>query len=196
MSFISQEAVEKIAATLYGFNNIQKIKELGSCQDANFRIDTDTHSYVLKISNLDASLDMIEVQNTILKYLESVKEEHGTFLLFPCLITSVNKEYVTPWKFGSETYFIRCFTYVDGIMLSDCNYLSLDIYEKIGTVCYQVDNLLSRVDFSNACAIISEAANTQWDMQFAFKNLESYISLLVPTPSLDVLFMHDLLKQA
>lgn len=208
-SIISYEEVVKIVTDVYGFNDIHKIRGLGSCQDINFRIDVkqpnegsnEIKSYILKISNLDTTMEYIQFQNSILMHLNSVKGNKSN-LQFPNLVSTINdNEFITSWKIGEDTYFIRCFTFVHGIILSDCGYLSLDVYEKLGALCYQVDNLLKGVDIPDAEEFLSKESNEsgndkQWDMQFALKNLEQYISILVPTPSLDVMMMHSLLRQA
>lgn len=190
---VTCEEASKATAALFGFHDISSIRSLGSCQDANFRLDiihrenSQTRSYVLKISNSNATLSEVQFQNSVLLSMQSAKSSK---LQYPQLVPTTTNELVGRWQIGSESHFVRCLTFVDGIILSECKYLSVGVYEQLGAVIYDVDRILYQV------APPLEESDAQWDMQHSYKNIEKYAAMMIPSNSLNAQQLADMVADA
>jgi 4-aminobutyrate aminotransferase-like enzyme/Ser/Thr protein kinase RdoA (MazF antagonist) len=152
---ITAEQASAILKDHYGLEG--PLKELGSQQDRNFLIETDTDRFVLKISRTEYSLQELEAQNSAMRHL--AQTEHSWQVPRP--ISARSGEDVIAVDVGDEQYNARLLTYLDGLPLSSKTYFSKTTMEAIGTLSAQVALSLADFEHSGLERVL------QWDLRHA-----------------------------
>ncbi|HBF28618.1 aminotransferase [Rhizobium sp.] len=153
-----QMTAEDAAAILkehYGLEG--RLKELGSQQDRNFRIDTDAGRFVLKISRSNYAVQELEAQNAAMRHLAQTRHDWNT----PQPVQALSGEDILSVGIEGEHYHARLLTYLDGLPLSSKIYLAPSTIAAIGTLSAQV--ALALQDFTHP----GLERDLQWDLRRA-----------------------------
>jgi 4-aminobutyrate aminotransferase-like enzyme/Ser/Thr protein kinase RdoA (MazF antagonist) len=147
------------AATLlkdhYGLEG--PLKELGSQQDRNFRIETEAGRFVLKISRPEYTRQELEAQNAAMRHLAQTEHAWQT----PQPICTLAGEEVLTVTLGDEQYNARLLTYLDGLPLSSKTYFSPTTMQAVGTLSAQVAQALANFEHAGL------ERDLQWDLRRA-----------------------------
>lgn len=152
---ITAAAAAVILKEHYGLEG--PLKELGSQQDRNFRIDTATGRFVLKIARSEYTLQELDAQNAALRHLGAGPQPWR----IPQPVPALSGEEIVPATIDDQDYHIRLLTYVDGLPLSSKTYLAPQTIAAIGTLCAQVALCLK--DFNHP----GLERELQWDLRRA-----------------------------
>jgi 4-aminobutyrate aminotransferase-like enzyme/Ser/Thr protein kinase RdoA (MazF antagonist) len=153
---ISQDEAARIAADLYGLNVFAT--PLPSERDQNFllcsypsdfqsAIPSHTNRYVLKIANSEEALEMLELQNELIRFLTARKID----LEFPRIkptrrgddIATINGE-------DGRQHFVRLLTWVDGVCFAKAGPHGRKLLFSLGHALAQMDAALA--EFSHPAA--------------------------------------------
>jgi 4-aminobutyrate aminotransferase-like enzyme/Ser/Thr protein kinase RdoA (MazF antagonist) len=159
---ISHDEAASIAADLYGLDVFAT--PLPSERDQNFllrsRSSTETPSlrsgyrpeltndqYVLKIANSEEALEMLELQNGLIRFLTERKID----LDFPRIIpTSCGDDIATIKARDGREHFVRLLTWLDGVCFAKAELHSRKLFSSLGRTLAQMDAALA--DFSHLAA--------------------------------------------
>lgn len=133
------------------------ISELGSQQDRNFRIDTDSGRYVLKICRIEYAPIELEAQNSAMKLLAGNAEGPRV----PMPVPALDGEEILSLTLADGVYQIRLLTFLDGEPLTRKKHLAEPVIAALGTLCATVAQDLK--DFDHA----GLERDLQWDLRKA-----------------------------
>ena len=154
------EDAADILGSVYGLKG--ELRELGSQQDRNFKVNIGDESYVLKISRSEYPRVELEAQNAILQHLASKQDNStGQVFIFPKVIPCSNGDLIGAASVGSENYHVRLLSFIKGETLTARNYLSGSAIQALGALAGNVARSLS--DFSHTGALRSSL----WDLMHA-----------------------------
>ena len=166
---ITQDAAVRIASELYRIEGSAAV--LPSERDQNFLItrresnlETDNERFVLKIANAEESLEFLDLQNQILRFLSARKIE----LDFPRIIPAKTGESITRIK-GEDgrEHFVRLLSWLDGDCLAQVQPHGRKLLASLGRALGQMDAAL--VEFSHPAA----TREFYWDLRNAAMAQES-----------------------
>ncbi|GEO86908.1 MULTISPECIES: aminotransferase [Alphaproteobacteria] len=125
---VSEEQARDILKTHYGLEGT--IKELGSQQDRNFRIDTREARYVLKISREEYATIELAAQNAAMRHLATFPG----MARIPEPVLATGGEDILFVTLDDEDYQIRLLTYLDGEPLTQHKYLAPQVVAELGAL--------------------------------------------------------------
>lgn len=150
-SFDPSEA-ERIAYQSFGLTGCAH--PLDGERDQNFRIDTDTGRFVLKIAHPDVRRDFLALENKVIRIASEVREFDS-----PRIVNSLEGKSIVNASSGSSECAVRCLTYVEGVPLATCDPHTPDLLMSIGHALGQLDLSLATLgDPSEA------KRNIKWDL--------------------------------
>ena len=152
---VGAEAAAALLKEHYGLEG--HIKELGSQQDRNFRVDTALGRFVLKICRQDYSMAELDAQNAAMRHLAQQSDAPSA----PQPVAALNGEEILTVTLGEESYHARLLTYIDGEPLSRRRYLAPDSVRAVGAFCARI--ALALADFSHP----GLERDLQWDLRRA-----------------------------
>ena len=127
MKAISSTKVQEIAREYYGLS-IQATALAGD-EDANFKLqDTAGKNYLLKISNAESELDLLNFQNEILKHLQKITLE----ITLPAVISNLKGKDISTVSIDGENYFVRMLSWVPGRLWSAINPKTANLRYSLG----------------------------------------------------------------
>jgi Ser/Thr protein kinase RdoA (MazF antagonist) len=164
-SFIYRMQLRRPDITIEDAKNILKdhyhlegtLKELGSQQDRNYRIETSDSRFVLKICRSDYSLAELEAQNLALRHLRAKSEAP----LVPNVIKAINGAEIIPLAIRCQQYRVRLLEYLDGQPLNECDDLSVGSVSALGALCARLT--VGLTDFEHP----GLERSLQWDLRRA-----------------------------
>ncbi|MGO4593193.1 aminotransferase [Leifsonia sp. 2TAF2] len=127
---VTPEDAASIAASYFGLEGT--VTELGSNQDRNFRIDTGTDRYVLKLANPVFATDELLAQNAALTALA------GSGIRIPDVIHSRSGEELVAVDVRGVTLHARVLRYLDGDPLTDVARPTREQLRTLGTLAGRV----------------------------------------------------------
>ncbi|MEU5397712.1 aminotransferase [Streptomyces sp. NPDC005963] len=158
----TDEAVEDVLAKRFGI--IGTVRDLGSQQDRNFRVRTDSGaSRVLKVSNPATGPDALRAQCRAVHHLASTAPD----LRLPRARRGTDGEYLQPLRTRNGTLNCRLFDYVDGEPIMDSRYLAPHVIARLGELSGRIAAGLA--DFSPQGPLPA----TMWDLRNALDVVES-----------------------
>lgn len=169
---LSLSEAESLARSLFGICDVIGSSNLGSCEDANFRIKTASGlSYVLKVYNRKNRRDDIDFENNVIQCLcsSSLTEKFSIPTIIPCLASN---GFIATADIDGEPHFIRMLTFVEGKVMSEFKYFSEDVLVGIGSFVATMHKALSSYSFT----IVERV--TFWDMRHAHSNIMSRLEYL------------------
>jgi Ser/Thr protein kinase RdoA (MazF antagonist) len=145
------------------YNLSGQLKQLGSCQDINYRlIATDSQKYVVKYLNESITSDDIRFQHQILDYLKAFPTHRYVFP-YPLKRTDTNSTIVELIDPHGRKYHMCILTYIDGDLLSEFKYLHSSALTEIGSDIASSSLMLKGFplsdDYKRTC---------EWDMRKAY----------------------------
>ena len=147
----------------YNLNN-PKIQKLVGYDIVNFKVETKTEKYILKVyPDKKEEVDFAEAENKALFHLQKSKNDK-----FPNPIQNVNNELLTLFKQENSKKVARLLTYLEGEFLGDAEH-SLELFKSFGKFVAEMD--LQLKDFRN---YVIEARQFKWDLQHFLLN-EEYV---------------------
>ncbi|MEV5967690.1 aminotransferase [Kribbella sp. NPDC051952] len=152
---ISADQAAEFVRTTYGIEGT--VTELGSQQDANFLIEADPNTYVLKVSNAAFSPTDLLAQDQAAAHVG----RHEPDLDLPAAVPGLNGETVQPVVLAGQPTHARLVTYVAGAVLSDSSYLAPEVIAALGELAGRTCRALA--DFDGEVP----ARALQWDLRHA-----------------------------
>ncbi|MDI7861827.1 aminotransferase [Rhizobiaceae bacterium n13] len=133
------------------------VSELGSQQDRNFRIDTDTDRFVLKVCRTEYATVEIEAQNAALRHVAKKPDAPRV----PRVIPAHDDQDLIFVSVRDVTYQVRLLEYLDGEQLTRSKHLSLDAVQELGALGGRLAAALSDFDHPGLDRVL------QWDLRRA-----------------------------
>jgi 4-aminobutyrate aminotransferase-like enzyme/Ser/Thr protein kinase RdoA (MazF antagonist) len=152
---VSIEDAENILRDDYGLSGT--ISELGSQQDRNFRVDTDSGRYVLKICRVEYAAVELQAQNSAMTLLAG--NVGGPRVPMP--VPALDGEEILSSTLTDGVYQIRLLTFLDGEPLTRKKHLAEPVVTALGTLCATLARDLR--DFDHA----GLERDLQWDLRRA-----------------------------
>jgi 4-aminobutyrate aminotransferase-like enzyme/Ser/Thr protein kinase RdoA (MazF antagonist) len=129
------------------------VTELGSHQDRNFRIETDTAIFVLKVSNPAIATVELEAQNAALAHLG------GLGLDLPAAVAGIDGKRIERITVDGQNLDLRLLTYVDGHPLTDSVRLTTGQVRSLGDVAGRIVRGLADFEHPGTDRFL------QWDLR-------------------------------
>ncbi len=149
---------EDAAAILEGWYGLTgPIVELGSQQDRNYRVDTESGRFVLKICRADYATVELRAQNAAMRHIAGKPAAPRV----PCIMPGLSGEDIIFLDVGSDSYQIRLLDYLDGEPLTRRKYLSVETVAGLGRTAAQL--ALALADFEHP----GLERELQWDLRRA-----------------------------
>ena len=145
----------EIAGALFGISG--PIRELGSSQDRNFRIDTPSGARVLKIANRSWGRASLEAQNAAMLHVAG--KDPG--LHAPVPFAAPDGQLIREWPLGEDRLLVRLLSYVDGRPLTGIRYLAPEVISDLGHVAGRTCTALADFDHPGL------ERTVQWDLRQA-----------------------------
>ena len=152
---VSTEDAAAILRDHYGLSGV--LTELGSQQDRNYRIDTDSGRYVLKICRSEYEAVELEAQNAAIRHLRAKEAAPRV----PNVVSALSGEDIVTVRLREDTYRVRLLDYIDGQSLTGRKHLSKATISALGALCAELARGLS--DFAHP----GLDRSLQWDLRRA-----------------------------
>jgi 4-aminobutyrate aminotransferase-like enzyme/Ser/Thr protein kinase RdoA (MazF antagonist) len=152
---VTAEEAAAILETHYGLTG--SLLELGSQQDRNYRIDTGSARYVLKISRTEYKTIELEAQNAAIRHLIG----KANALRVPNIIPSVDGDDIVAVIVRDEAYKVRVLDFIDGQSLTRRKHLATSTVAALGALCARLARDLADFDHPGL------DRNLQWDLRRA-----------------------------
>ncbi|MHA7972037.1 aminotransferase [Rhizobium sp. CAU 1783] len=152
---VSEEQAAAVLKEHYGLEGT--IKELGSQQDRNFRIDTGEARYVLKICRSEYATIELAAQNAAMRHLAAQPD----MARIPQPVLASGGEDILFVTINDEDYQVRLLTYLEGEPLTRRKYLAPSVVAELGALTARVAQGLK--DFSHP----GLERQLQWDLRRA-----------------------------
>jgi len=144
-----------LALEVYGATGA--VRELGSHQDRNFRIDTPAGPRVLKVANRSWGLAAIEAQNAALLHVAA----RDAGFTAPVPVAGLDGAFVHRADDGGDALPLRLLTFVDGEPLSEVGHLAPAVVADLGTLAGRASAALADFDHPGLDRVV------QWDLRHA-----------------------------
>ena len=156
---ISAGQASQWLTTHYGLSG--RLKELGSHQDRNFRVETEDSSgakrrYVLKICHGAYSIDELAAQHAALRHLAA-----NSPVKVPAVIAALNGEDLLTLEVHGSAVHVRLLEFIDGQSIAHVERLSRDVVVALAELCAEVDVALAHFEHPGLDRIL------QWDPRHA-----------------------------
>ena len=148
---LTLEQATELARDRFGVTG--SVRELGSHQDRNFRIETDAATVVLKVSNPAIATVELEAQNAALAHLDS------TGLDLPAVVAGIDGRAIQRVTVDGQNLDLRLLTYVDGHPLTDSVRLSNGQICSLGDVAGRIVRGLADFEHPGTDRFL------QWDLR-------------------------------
>ncbi|MFT4533949.1 MAG: 4-aminobutyrate aminotransferase-like enzyme/Ser/Thr protein kinase RdoA (MazF antagonist) [Saprospiraceae bacterium] len=136
--------IEKIL--LDNYNVIAVIKQLAGEADYNYKVISDTTTYLLKICKSDVLEEEVQFQVALLAHLNNKDLSFEV----PMIINTSNGEKYILKIINDEKYIVRLHSWVSGVMLDEIIPRTKDLFISWGVTCGELSNSLSSFDHSGA----------------------------------------------
>ncbi|MFN8157578.1 MAG: aminotransferase [Candidatus Nanopelagicales bacterium] len=133
------------------------LRELGSHQDRNFRIDTADGRTVLKVANRGWGRVALEAQNAALLHIA----EQSPAFAAPVPVAALDGALLHEVADGDDVVPVRLLTYVEGTPLTDRRHLSPQVVADLGRLSAQASAALAGFDHPGLDRVV------QWDLRQA-----------------------------
>jgi len=136
---LSREEAVRIAADLYGIE--VSAASLPSERDQNFLLrDSHGEQFVLKIANPQESLEFLEMQNCMIRFLSGAPVD----LSFPRIIISKSGDDIaTTNSIAGQAHNVRLFTWIEGVCLASVQPHNRKLLRSLGRALAQMDAALA-----------------------------------------------------
>ncbi|MCM2294774.1 aminotransferase [Allorhizobium sp. BGMRC 0089] len=149
------EDAERILAERYGLRG--DIRELGSQQDRNFLLTSESGRFLLKACRSEFGLEELDAQHAAMRHLAAQADAPR----LPQVMASLSGEEVLRIPGPDETWHVRLLSFVDGQPLRNRLYLPPVMMEQMGAFCARI--ALSLRDFDHQ----GLERDLQWDLRRA-----------------------------
>ena len=137
---VSVAQAEAILRERFGIDGVAS--ELGSQQDANFRIDSPSGAFVLKVSNPAFTAADLDAQDAAAAHVARCEPD----ILVPSPVPGIDDATIQPVLLGDRSTVARLVTYVEGDVLSVSQYLAPAIVTSLGDLAGRTSRALSSFD--------------------------------------------------
>jgi 4-aminobutyrate aminotransferase-like enzyme/Ser/Thr protein kinase RdoA (MazF antagonist) len=138
---LSREEAVRIAAELYGIE--VSAAPLPSERDQNFLLrDSHGEQFVLKIANPQESLEFLEMQNCMIRFLSGAPVD----LSFPRIIISKSEKDIPTFESessGGQPHYVRLLSWIDGACLASVRPHNRKLLRSLGRALGQMDAALA-----------------------------------------------------
>ncbi len=153
----------EIARDVFGVEG--EVRELGSHQDRNFRVDAADGRTVLKVANRGWGRSAIEAQNAALVHLA----ERDVPFAAPLPVPAADGADVHEIADGADVVPVRLLTYVEGTPLTDRRHLAPQVVADLGRLSAQASAALADFEHPGLDRLV------QWDLRQAGPVLASLL---------------------
>ncbi|KPW62628.1 hypothetical protein ALQ64_04651 [Pseudomonas cannabina] len=162
---VSVDQARQLLAQHYGLSGV--LSALGSQQDRNFLLQTDTRRYVLKICHGAYSTAELSAQHAALQHLG----RHGAVNV-PGVIRANDTEQLLSVEIDGQAVHVRVLEFIDGQSLGHAGHLSRAVVVGLGELCARVD--LALADFAHP----GLERILQWDPRHAHALIKHLLPVL------------------
>ena len=160
---IGTERAAALSLDVFGVEG--PVRELGSHQDRNFRVDGPAGRHVLKVANRSWGRATIEAQNAALLHIA----ERDTSFHAPVPVAALDGALVSETADGDDLLPLRLLTYVEGEPLSDVAYLAPTVVADLGSLAARASAALADLDHPGLDRVV------QWDLRRAGDDLAALL---------------------
>lgn len=153
----------ELARDLFGADG--EVRELGSHQDRNFRVDTPDGPRVLKVANRGWGRPAIEAQNAALLHLAASAPSFTA----PVPVAGPDGALLHEVADGDDVLPVRLLTYVEGTPLTGARHLSPQVVADLGRLSAEASAVLADFDHPGLDRVV------QWDLRQAGPVLASLL---------------------
>ncbi|HET7900667.1 MAG TPA: aminotransferase [Candidatus Nanopelagicales bacterium] len=153
----------ELASTLFGAEG--EVRELGSHQDRNFRVDTAAGRRVLKVANRGWGRAALEAQNAALLHIA----EQAPGFAAPVPVPALDGSMLVEVADGDASIPVRLLTYVEGTPLTGRQHLSPQVVSDLGRLSAQASAALAGFEHPGLDRVV------QWDLRQAGPVLASLL---------------------
>jgi 4-aminobutyrate aminotransferase-like enzyme/Ser/Thr protein kinase RdoA (MazF antagonist) len=167
-----QVSLEEAAALAFDhFGVTGPVHELGSTQEANFRVRDAAGDVVLKVANPAFASAELDLQNAVMLRLEQARLPFATPVPRPARDGSL----LVAARAGGQDTHLRLLTFVPGAVLTDAAVLADPVLRSVGTLAASLGAALADVDHPAA------DRSLQWDPRVA-ADVVAALAPAVPDP--------------
>lgn len=152
------ENIEKLVAEYYSVE--ARVYPLPSYDDLNYKLETNSGKYVLKLSQVE--LDGLEFENALMLYLQQDFSE-----IIPKIIRAKNGLFINSVSLNGQDYLMRMISFCKGSSLAQVNNPSLELINSFASYLAKIDKSLN--NFSHPI----QNRYIAWDAKHAFENINS-----------------------
>ncbi|KAH8894732.1 APH-domain-containing protein [Thozetella sp. PMI_491] len=152
---VTQKDAEDILSTHYGLAGI--LKELGSQQDRNYRVDTGKARFVLKICRVEYTIEELEAQNLAMGHLHTKSGAPRV----PTVILALNGDEIILLEVRGQKYRTRLLEYLNGRKLDEWTDIPAASISALGDLTARLT--VSLADFDHP----GLNRSLQWDLRRA-----------------------------
>ncbi len=153
---------------LFGIDG--RVEELGSQQDANFLVVAEAGNFVLKVSNPAFTLADLEAQEAAAQRVAASSAD----IQVPLGVPDPAGKVILDVDLEGQRLLVRLFTFVDGEMLSGCDYLAPSTVDAIGEFAGRSAKALRTLEAPVPDRIL------QWDLRHAAEVVELLAGFVTP----------------
>ncbi len=158
---VSADQARLWAEQLYGI--VGTVSELGSAQDANFRIRSADRDYVLKVANPGFGPELLQLEDAVMRHLAS----RLSHLQVPEVVPALDAAAISRVDVNGQPHQIRVTSWLGDSTLSDFGYLPESVVRGVGATAARCIQALS--DFAHPA--LNRAS--QWDNRLAVEVVEA-----------------------
>jgi len=151
------------------FNLSGQIQKLAGEVDLNYKINTDDHVYILKISAPNTEKAYIEFQNDLVHHLATQK--NITFSIPKLILNKEGKDFFEIKDKYDNVRYVRLLTWIEGSLWSDINPTTSQMRIELGKTCGHITNGLAGFNHHQALRYF------EWNLDNAIWTKE-YVDIL------------------
>ncbi|MCD6354938.1 MAG: phosphotransferase [Prolixibacteraceae bacterium] len=160
------KCVKNLLTKKYALND-PKIKKLVGYDIVNYKVETDSEKYILKVyPDIKEEIDLAVAENKVLIHLQKNKNNN-----FPKPVKNSDDKLLTPFKENNTRKTARLLNYLEGEFLGDAKH-SVELFKSFGKFLADMD--LQLKDFRN---YVIGARQFKWDLNYFLLN-EKYIQYI------------------
>jgi 4-aminobutyrate aminotransferase-like enzyme/Ser/Thr protein kinase RdoA (MazF antagonist) len=163
-------SLEQARSLLQLFGIDGRVEELGSQQDANFLVRAEAGKFVLKISNPAFTLADLEAQEAAAQQVAASAPN----IQVPLGVPGPEGKEILSADLDGQRLLVRLYTFVDGEMLSECDYLAPSTVAAIGELAGRTAKALQTLETPVPDRIL------QWDLRYAAEVVEGLADFVAP----------------
>jgi Ser/Thr protein kinase RdoA (MazF antagonist) len=142
---ITSNQASDIAKTFYKIEG--KISPLNGWEDFNFKIETESGSFVLKVSRPDENIEYVKYQYKILDYISN----NTVQIISPKVFPNINGEFLSQYTDkNGNLRIVRLLSWIDGLLWTNIDSIDDNLLFSLGQQAGKLTNALQGFDHNQA----------------------------------------------